>query len=130
MAKAESVIQAAEKLEPSAKPVFSFKKTKSVIVPLLKMELDIPVYIKSLGAMFVGKEVKSDGIKMEPAILMPVIDLTTGEECQIIINKVVQENLKEVYPNDSYVGKTFEIIKHAKRDGKKYNDFSISEGEV
>lgn len=124
--------QVASIVPTSDKPTFNFKKTRAITVPLFKLIEEIPIYIKVTAAMYVGKEVKGTGdkAKMEPAILMHCINLETGEEGQVIVNKVVQENFKEAYPEDSYVGKVFELIKHAKREGKRYNDFSISEGEV
>ena len=114
------------------KPAFNFKKTKLITIPLLKLELDVPVYVKLTGEMFVGKEVKGTGekAKMEPAILCHCINLENGEQMQLIINAVVKANLIEAYPENGYVGKSFELIKHTKREGKQYNDFSIAEIEV
>ncbi len=124
--------QATNVPETAIKPKFNFKVVKNVTVPLLKLVEEKAEYVQLTGAMFQGKEVKGTGdkAKMEPAILCHCINLTTGEVAQIIVNAVVKENLKEAYPDDSYVGKSFEIIKHAKREGKRYNDFSITEIEV
>ena len=114
------------------KAVLAFKVTKNVTLPLLKMVEEEPAFVKFTSAMFVGKEVKGsgDGKRMEPAVLAHCINLETGENVQIIINAVVKENLNESYPSDAYVGKCFQLVKHAKREGKRYNDFSVSEIEV
>lgn len=130
MAKKEVVSN--QELAVASKPVFNFKVIKNVTLPLVKMEEDYPIYVKITSAMFVGKEVKGDGktATMEPAVLAHVVNLENGEAAQIIISAVIKENLKDNYPEDSYVGKQFEFIKHAKRVGKRYNDYSITEIEV
>lgn len=114
------------------KPKLNFKKTKLITIPLLKLELDVPVYVKLTGEYFVGKEVKGVGekAKMEPAVLCHCINLETGEQQQIILNSVIKANLDEAYANHGYVNKSFEFIKHDKREGKRYNDFSLAEIEL
>lgn len=123
--------QATEQTQAVVAPL-TFARKKAVIVPVLKLVIDQPVYVKATAPMFVGKEIKGEGdkAKMEPAIILPVINLQTGEEMQMIANKVMQANLDEVYPNAGYVGKGFEVTKHEKRDGKRYNDFSLFEIEI
>lgn len=130
MAEKKNTAEAVE----SVKPKLNFKVKKNLTLPLIKLQLDVPVYIKFLTEMYVGKEVKGKGekAKMEPAILADVINLITGEESQIIINSVVKANLTEHedYRDGKYVGKCFMLVKHDKREGKQYNDFSIQEIEV
>lgn len=109
-----------------------FKRVATVIRAVLKMEVDTPVYVKFTGPMFVGKAIEDskDGKKKEPAIIAPVINLETGEEAQIVMNRVLNSTLKETYADDSYVGKSFEIMKKTKREGKDYNDFALFEIEA
>lgn len=130
MAKKEEV----KNVETEVKPRLNFKVKKNLTLPLIKLQLETPVFIKFLGEMFVGKDVQKAGEKKkeEPAILANVINLETGEECQIIINSVVKGNLTddEDYKDGKYVGKSFMLIKHDKREGKRYNDFTIQEIEV
>lgn len=116
----------------TTKAAFVPKVLKNVTLPIIKHELDVPVYIQITGEMFEGKELKGTGdkAKMEPATLCHAINLETGEEGQYILNAVVKGNLDEHYPNGNYVGKGFAITKHEKREGKRYNDFSIQEIEV
>jgi hypothetical protein len=64
---------------------------------------------------------------MAPAELANVVDLETGEECQIIVNAVLRGVLDEFYPDAGYVGKAFQIVRHAKAAGKRYNTFSVDE---
>jgi hypothetical protein len=132
MAKNPAVAVEPTEATQAVKPAFQFKVLKNVTLPLIKLEIDTPEYVKLTGTMFVGKEVKGTGdkAKMEPAVLCHCVNLQTGENAQIIVNAVVKENLNDNYPENSYVGKSFELIKHDKREGKRYNDFSITEIEV
>lgn len=113
----------------------NFKRTKRVTLPIIKLTPNEPRYLQIIGAIFVGKEIAGqkgdkDGKKREPASLANVVDLETGEEGQIVLNKVLKSTLTEEYPEDGYVGKQFEIVKLAKKDGKDYHPFSITEIEV
>jgi hypothetical protein len=112
-----------------------FKVKKNLTKPLLKFVEGAPVYVKIEGAMFVGKEMKGKNAgtepkKKEPATLCDVTDLTTGEACQIILHAVVKSVLTDEYPNDSYVGKGFQITKMGKAPGKDYNRFDVQEIEL
>ena len=85
--------------------------------------------------MYVGKEIKkgrgaapSDQNK-EPATLLEVTDLSTGEIAQIVTNEVLKSTLRDEYPQDTYVGKCFSITKKGREAGKQYNKFSIEEIE-
>jgi hypothetical protein len=134
MAKKEEKTEVKADVVPSApaKPAYVPKVLKNITLPLIKLTEDIPEYVKITGEMFVGKELKGTGEKatMEPATLCHVTNLQTGEEAQLIVNAVVKGNLEEHYPGAAYVGKGFAITKHAKRTGKRYNDFSLQEIEV
>lgn len=111
---------------------FAFNKTKQVTLPILKKQDDVPVYVKFIGEVFTGKEVKgnsANNAKMEPARIANVINLETGEEMQLIINTVLESILNENYPDQKYVGKCFEIIQYSP-SGKKYKNFRVSEGQL
>lgn len=101
------------------------KLTKAVI----KFEKDVPVYVKIVGAMHAGKQIKGTGDKqsMEPATLCDVVNLESGEEMQLIVSTLVKSILDDNYPGDTYVGKGFQITKHNKREGKRYFDYSVDE---
>lgn len=107
-----------------------FARTRAVTLPILKFVEEVPRFLTLTGEMFTGKEQKADkpGEKpMEPATLCHATDLETGELGQIIVNTALVGILNEEYPNTSYVGKSFELTKHAKKDGKRYNTFSVFE---
>jgi hypothetical protein len=101
-----------------------FKVAKKLTQPLLKLVNDLPVYVTIQDKMYLGKKVEE---KKDPAMLVHVVDLTTGEECLMILSAVVQGVFKDEYPDDAYVGKSFSICKQAKRPGKAYNEFIVNE---
>jgi hypothetical protein len=107
------------------------KRKRLLTKPLLKYSVGMAVYVLIETAAHIGKEMKpgADGKKKEPATLCDVVDLKTGEPCQIILNAVVKSVLAEEYPNDSYVGKCFAITKQARVTGKAYDPFSVEEIE-
>ena len=109
-----------------------FKKLKTVTVPVLKLMPDAPVYIQPTKAMYIGKEMpaKAGSKPMEPATLLEVIDLSTENEGIVIVGAVLRGIISEAYPDESYVGKMFELVNHGKRGDKKYNSYSLTEVEL
>ncbi len=107
------------------------KRKKLLTKPLLKYSVGVAVCVLIETAMHIGKDMKpgADGKKKEPATLCDVIDLKTGEPCQLIMNAVVKSVLSEEYPNDAYVGKCFAITKQVRVQGKAYDPFSVEEIE-
>lgn len=116
----------------SENAVFTPKVIRSITLPLIKPQLDVPVYVKITGALFEGKKVEgtSDASKMEPATLFNCIDLVTGELAQMIAPAVLKSILAEEYPDDSYIGLGFGITKHPKVSGKRYHTFTVQQIEV
>jgi hypothetical protein len=112
------------------------KVVKQVTVPTLSPKPDAPIYVKMLGAIFVGKEIKSakkpeeGGVEQKPADLALVVNLETGEEMHLICSAVFKANLQDTYPKDTYVGKAFRVAKLGKRAGKRYFDYAIAEIEI
>lgn len=64
--------------------------------------------------------------KKEPPFLYNAIDLTTGEEVQMIAPKVLHSELEKKYPDHGYVGRNFRAVK-TKLEDKRYSTFQISE---
>lgn len=112
-----------------------FKRKRAVTLPTIKFEYEKPVYVKILGEMHVGKvrlargQTEPDPDK-KPPTLCHVIDLSTGEETQIILAEVLKSELSDAYPNHAYVGKGFEIVKQKRKEGKKYDPYMIAEIEL
>lgn len=110
-----------------------FKKKKVLTRPVLKLVEGEPIYVKLVGEMHLGKDIKDkkgdDDKKKEPATLIDVINLVSGEEAQIIASAVIKSVLEDNYPNKSYVGLCFEMTKQARQPGKQYNPVHIEEIE-
>lgn len=102
---------------------FRMTRKRAVAVPLFKFEPDVPRFYLVESAMFIGKKIDD---KKEAATLIPVTDLETGEQGQIIVGTVLKELLNETYPSDGYVGLKFEMTLR-KRADKKYNTYDLYE---
>lgn len=117
-----------------------FKIKSHVTVPLLKTpDSGVPIYVQITGAIFKAKPLEgaraavtnADGTsKNEPPMLAHAINLETGEVCQIIVNSVLQTELQEAFPDDTYVGRAFEIKKFKMANGKRYATFQVAEIEL
>lgn len=102
---------------------------KKVTLPLLKQADDHDYYIVVSSPIFQGKEVvqKKGETEMSAANLMRVIDLTDGEEKEMIANTVLVSTLTEEY-GDDYVNRAFKI-RRSKVEGKRYKSYSVVEIE-
>ena len=120
----------AKKAESTKAP--SFKVKRNITLPLIKPQLDVPVYVKITSAVFEGKKIEGNGdnAKMEPAHLFNCVNLESGEEAQMIAPAVLLGIFKDEFPEDSYVNKGFMITKHPKQSGKRYHAFSVAELEL
>lgn len=111
-------------------PLFRPTLVKILTKPLFKWEANVTRYYRADGAMFTGKPINEGAgkPKKDPAILMYVTDLETGEQGQCICAAVLRSILNEEYPEEAYVGKSFAIKQH-KIAGKDYNGFDVAEIE-
>ena len=125
-----------------------FVKARNVTLPLLKIKEGTEYVITMLTAMALGKqmpaktqqqtdpatgEVKTVTLPPEaPATVAQVKCLQDapgakdGEEYQMLCNTIFAKELREQYPDDSYVGKSFAFTVF-KIDGKRYKGCSIAE---
>jgi len=104
--------------------VLQFEVVKNVTLPLLKPQLDVPVYIKVLDPIYLGKKVEQD---KEPATIANIVNLETGEHCQILVPAVLAGIFEDEYPDNAYVNKCFKLTKHPKASGKRYHLFTVLE---
>jgi len=119
--------QASSKVPTTA---FTPRRLKQVTFPTFKIRAEEPRYFKFSGAIHQGNAMAkagADGTPMKPANIALVVDLTTGEQGQIVIPAVLERVLMDSYEGDSYIGKGFEIVKHAPADGKRYSTFDVNE---
>jgi len=77
---------------------------------------------------------KNGAIKVDPetgAVLMihvaNVVDISDGEVKELVVGNVLYKKLNENYPNQGYVGRAFELVKHAKKDKEKFKRYDIFE---
>lgn len=103
-----------------------FKRTKQVTLPVLKMKPGVERFVKLTEAIRTGKKVSDT---MQAAEVCPAIDLVTGQRGLLIVPFVMQQDLKEHYPENSYVGKCFGVM-FTRIPGKRYNIPTISEIEA
>lgn len=113
-----------------------FKIKRAVNLPLIKLVDDKPAYFKLTSEIYQGKKIVTGDKKKdaeEPAFLVKVIDLQSGEEGEIFAPEVLKGILEENYEldgSDSYVGRGFRITRHKKASGKRYNTFTVHELEL
>jgi len=106
-----------------------FRRVQQVTIPTLKVGTDTPIYVKVVSAMTLSTTTRknTDGTLQTPATVMRVVNLESGEMAQVVCPSVLVSNLNTHYPAESYVGKSFEIIAHAAKDGKRYRTVDVYE---
>jgi hypothetical protein len=137
MAKAKK--KASTEQAATAQPGRRFAVVRNVTLPVLKLQIEVPAYITVKDAMRVseshagqqasedGKGAKKKENQMGPATICTVVDLESGEVKTLIVSTVVKSIFEREYPGDAYVGKSFCLVKHAKKEGKNYFNFSVDE---
>lgn len=115
------------------KKAFEPKIVKHVTMPTLKLLPDVPAYVKITDPIFEGKtqEPKKGETAKKPPMIFNVINLETGEVCQMVAGTVVQREITENYPKDAYVNKCFMIVKGKKKGtgDRGYFTYEIAEIE-
>lgn len=118
------------------RPTFNVKRI--LTLPLLKLEAGKPVYVQFQGAIFTGKKLtnpnatEAEKLKAPPE-MANVLNLETGELCQIMLGKVLCELINEEYPAQSYVNKGFMLElteKKRGRNGNNYNTYKLAEIDI
>lgn len=120
--------KANEKKPAPFKPVIK----KHVTMPTLKLVPDVPAYVKITDKIFEGKSqpAKDGETAKKPPMIFNVINLETGEVCQMVAGKVVESEITENYPKDSYVNKCFMIIKGKKKGSGDRGYFTYEIAEI
>ena len=115
-----------------APAAFEFTVIKHVTMPTLKLMPDVPVFVKILEKIFEGKTQPAKGddpVKKAPWIFN-VINLETGENCQMVAGTVVQREIQDTYPEHAYVEKCFVITKGKKKGSGDRGYFTYSIAEI
>jgi len=120
--------ETAEKKPAAFKPVI----VKHVTMPTLKLMPDVPVYVKITEKIFEGKTqpAKKGETEKKAPWIFNVINLETGEVCQMVAGTVVQREIQDNYPKDAYVDKCFMIIKGKKKGSGDRGYFTYEIAEI
>ena len=123
-------VEAAAAAPAAFKPVI----VRHVTMPTLKLMPDVPAYVKITEAIFEGKvqPAKEGETQKKPPLIFNVVNLETGEVCQMVAGTVVQREIQDNYTKDTYVGKGFMIIKGKKKGSgdRGYFTYEIAEIEL
>lgn len=117
--------------------MMQFEVVRNVTLPFIIIPNDgTPSYIKFDTAIEADKSTFSERVRkskngegpatQEPMHLATVTNLQTGEVGRLVVHSVLESTLTEAYPDGSYVGKYFQIVK-SKTAGKRYFSFNIVE---
>lgn len=115
------------------------KVLKVITLPLLKLRPGSELFVKIVDKMYQADQQKNakpdkDGKLPNPPMLVNVVNLETGELCQIIPGTILQDIFTDKYPNATYVNKGFWIKVGEKKGGgggrSSYNTYTVSEIEV
>lgn len=112
----------------------NFTRKKSIIVPVLKMTADTPIFVKFIDMVEKDKtdiktgEVEMDNGKPKKICIATVVNLEDGLEYHLVLGTILYSTLSSSYNDVS--GRCFEIIKKQKRAGKDYNDYELYEIEA
>lgn len=106
-----------------------FAVVRNVTLPVLTPKIETPVYVTIKDAMRVGQTIKAKEGEAEkkPATVCTAVNVETGEVVTLIVSAVVKSIFERDYPDNAYVGKSFCLVKHAKKEGKNYFNFSVDE---
>ncbi len=105
---------------------FEYEVSRQVVIPSLILKVDEPRFLKIVGKCEVSDIKPKAGF--EAATVMRVQDLedSSGTIFSTIVNSVLKSELEKNYPNDSYVGHMFRVVKLG-TGGKKYHTFGLDE---
>lgn len=111
-----------------------FSRKAAVMLPTFKLTEDKPSFLHFTQPIDVKQQTVrgEDGVdRIKDIHIASVVDLETGEMGQIVVATALGQNLKDYLGgNQQYVGKAFEITKHAAKPGKKWKPYTVFEINV
>ena len=128
MAKAKPEATPTTETRTAFKPVI----VKHVTMPTLKLMPDVAVYVKITDPIFEGKsQPPKEGEEPKKApMIFNVINLETGEVCQMVAGKVVEREIVDTYSDDAYVNRCFMIVKGKKKGTTDRGYFTYAIAEI
>lgn len=101
------------------------KVVREVAVPQLSIKgANVQVAIRITSPITAGNSDKDSG---KPVYSCKVIDLTDGVEKSLVMPAIPRSELTRTYPDHTYVGKEFGLMKEGEVAGKRYNAWKIME---
>ena len=105
----------------------NFTRMKSIVVPVYSFKNRTSGFFLTQSAIRMKKSEDEEG-KEKVTPLMRIVDLETGEECDMIVPTLLMSELQENYPEDSYAGKKFEVaVSASPKEGKRYKSVQLWE---
>ena len=119
----------------------AFKVISHVTVPVMKIDGTKPVYITFLEPIHLAPEndkqkairekLISEGKQVKPVPeICKVRNIEDGHVYQIVANEVFKSEMRQNYPADAYVNKSFQVFKSAPEGNRQYATFQIAEIEL
>ena len=130
MAKTESTTPVPKKPE-----IKGFKRKAAVTLPAIKEEVEVPLYVRfesdikeeaEMGDN--GKPKLNDDGTPKMTHTATAVDLQTGELGTFVFRAATLNEIRK-HCDSKIKGRSFEIVKHDKKEGKKYYQYTIFELE-
>lgn len=104
-----------------------FKVKRRVTVPLVKLNPKEPLAVRFTG----DTKTMQIGEGKEAALVARAVDLSNGAEVDVIVSTVLKSTIDREY-GGFVKGKALPplLLETSRREGKKYNDVTVSELEV
>lgn len=105
----------------------TFNRLKAVVVPSYSFKKRTSGFFKVTAPIKIKMHTDEKGEEKSTPILR-IIDLETGEDCDMIVPTLLVSELTENYPDDGYVDKKFEVSVSADpKEGKRYKTVQLWE---
>lgn len=110
-----------------------YAAVRRVTLTTLKLEIEVPAYVTILAAMEEKERSEKqrsrddDGDGAKTITVAQVSNVETGEVHHLVVPAVVKSELEASYPDGAYVQKSFMLVKHEKKAGKRYYNYTITE---
>jgi len=115
---------------PKEKVIYETVKDLAKALLNKKMQVGIPLLIKSTGLIFIGAP-QTNKENEKDADLMDATNIETGEVGEIIVPMIVKQKLLRNYVDGGYVNKSFSIVKREKlKPTDRWYPYEVTEIKV
>lgn len=102
-----------------------FKRKKAVTLNTKKVGINETIFIKFESEISTKEKQNVKEGEAKEIDVATILDLDTGELMNLVIPAVLKSELQNSY--SKVTGLAFEITKHGKKEGKRYNSYTIYE---